>query len=312
MMLSFRLLLCFARPVGIYALLITLGLVACGPTAPSPTDDPAGLTASPTISPEDAPTVPTPDDDLTLPPGWPTEEPFIAYVPTNTPWPTLAPEPPGVAEEEARHRATMAAIAQTPDPPLAAQVKQQASDFSQGYPDDGAIVRAEITAHRVVEPNLDITWPDRLFSPPYYTKLENEDEYAAWRRSELKINESYHNTLPQGYEIIAPEFAPNEALEVGNEYILYVVRYHVAKDELPEVNKIQRFNDEQLAALGGSGGLAWLDTNWVIDGDRAWRIAEDHMATAITFTPVLEAAKANGESLPLADLEAAIRAGVGN
>ena len=205
----------------------------------------------------------------------------------------------------------MAAIAQTPEPPLTAQVTQQASDFSQGYP-GGAIVRAEITAHRVVEPNLDITWPEGLFSPPYFTKLENEDEYAAWRRSKLKINESYYNTLPQGYEIIAPEFAPNQALEVGKEYILYVVRTHLAEDELPDVKRIHRYNEEQLATLGGSGGLAWLDTNWVIDGDTAWRITEDYMFTGLTFAPVLGAAKANGESLSLADLEAAIRAGVGN
>ncbi len=204
----------------------------------------------------------------------------------------------------------MAAIAQTPEPSLTAQVTQQASDFSQGYP-GGAIVRAEVTAHRVVEPNLDINWPEGLFSPPYYTKLENEDEYAAWRRSKLKINESYYSTLPQGYEMVAPEFASNQALEVGKEYILYVVRTHLAEDELPDVKRMYRYNEEQLAALGGSGGLVWLDTNWVIEGDRAWRLTEEYMATGLIFTPVLEAAKANGESLPLVELVAAINEGLG-
>ena len=289
----------------VMAMALVAVLAACGPAAPAPANDSAGIVAPPTQGvPQDAPQDPPPHVELGV----------VFDAPANTPWPTLVPEPPGAAEEFARNRAAFEAQAiagQAPDPPSAAEVTQQASDFSQGYPNDGAIVRAEVTAHRVVEPNLDVTWPDRDFSPPYFFKLGSDVEYAAWRRSKLKINESYYNTLPQGYELIAPEFAPNEALEVGKEYILYVVRYHVAEDELPDVNKIQRFNEEQLTALGGSGGLAWLDTNWVIDGDTAWRITRDYV-TDLTFTPTLEAAKANGESLPLADLEAAIRAGVGN
>ena len=278
-------------------------LVACGPAAPSPADDPAGIVSPPTQGvPQDAPQD-APHTELGL----------VFDAPANTPWPTLVPDPPGVAEAFAREQAEQVLEAQQESPPVSvAEITQQARDFSQGYPDDGAIVRAEVTAHRVVEPDLDITWPDRMFSPPYFFKRGSEEEYAGWRRSTLKINETYFGNLPQGYEIVAPEFAPNQALEAGKEYILYVVRYHVAEDELPGVNKIHRYNAEQLAALGGPAGLARLDSNWVIDGDTAWQITEEYVLTPEVFTPVLDAARANGGNLPLVDLEAAIRAGVGN
>ncbi|MDE2779533.1 MAG: hypothetical protein OXI91_07660 [Chloroflexota bacterium] len=307
--------------------LVTVVLVmACGPAAPARYNEPAGIVVPPTAAPQQDPQLPPTEDPNLPPPGWPTEDPN-AFIPTNTPRPTLEPESPEAEAELAEHLAAgEAEAAVITNPAIAA--KQEAKDFSLKYSNEyshGAIVRAEVTGHRMVQPDFSVTWPDRLGNPPFYPKLdtveqdswwENQswpvDKYAPMRRSKLNIKETYYGSLPQGYEVEAPDFARNRALDVGKEYILYVVRWHAAEGELPEATIFQRYNEDQLAAIGGPGGLLLLGSNWAIEGETAWQITEGYMLEKSIYTPTLSAAKSNGVSMPLAGLEKAIEAGVAN
>ena len=291
---------------GLVAAGILWVLLACGPAAPYQESRSNSLVSGP----ESGATTETPgrlgrqsdgesDTSDTLPTKPPPD-------PTNTPFPTLAPDPPGVEEEMAREMARQRAARNLVEPSLA----EQTTEFTReklGKQYD-YIVRAEVTAHRLVEPNTDITWPDESFSPPYM--LDEDGEYAAWRRSELEISATYQGSLPENYELLAPAFLPNDALDVGQEYILFIGAAYVAEDEFTDRPGKHHLNAEQLEAFGGRGGFARLDHAWAVEGDIAWRLPRAHFMSP-NSAPGLPAAKASGERLSVTALVTAINKGLG-
>ena len=158
-----------------------------------------------------------------------------------------------------------------------------------------------------MEPNTSITWPNRLGNPPYYEDLNGE--YASWRRTKLDIKQTYYGRLSQGYELLSPSFAPNEALDAGKEYILFVIMAYTGENDTGGLGSIQRYNEEQLRTFGGSAGYFLADQAWIIEGDAAWRLPSDNFYVA-TDTDDLAVGKARGETLKVADLVAAMKAGL--
>ena len=279
--------------------------LACGPAAPRDANESAGIQSPPQEAPQPDPTVAPTTAEPTQPPP-PTTDPDTEFwaVPTNTPWPTLIPEPPAVATEIAQHE--LRAAGQS-EPSLAVQVQ----DFirtNRGFIFD-SIVRAEITEHRLVQPDLETDWPDRPGNPPFFHALGRTGELASWRRAKLKINETYLGALPQGYEILAPDFAPNQALEIGQEYILFIRQAFVAEGELPDKESVDRYNEAQLTAFGGRAGFQSLDHSWLIDGTTAWRLPRSHIMS-LEATPGLTAGRNQGDSMTLSELIKAINAGL--
>ena len=297
---------------GVFVVLFLALAVACGPAAPSPAGEPAGIRSAPQVA------QPGTQEDLSdQTRGAPQDEPkelppdisHITLSPTNTPRPTLIPDLPAVATEAARLRAGDGLIIGQSGPALDAQVTEYTRDNKDNRYE--AIVRAVVASHRVVEPNLDITWPDAPENPPYFVSPWNEDEFLSWRRTKLDIKKTYYGDLPQGYELLAPDFALNQALEEGKEYILYVSRVFVSNTDFPDRPDLMHYNEKQLNALGGAGGIASFGHTWIIDGDNAWRITRDFVLSGETRSG-LAAAKANGDSLSVTALEAAIKRGLGN
>ena len=272
--------------------------------------DSAGIQTAPQVAPEDVrgdiqgePQSSPQDAPLKGPP----DQSHVTLTPTNTPRPTLIPDSPAAFAEAATLRAARATTESEPGPPLDAQV----TEYTREYKDRRyeAIVRAVVDSHRVVEPNLEIDWPDEPYNPPYMEW--NEGEYLPWLRTKLDIKKTYYGNLPQGYELLAPEFAVNQALEVDKEYIIYIGRLHVSDTEFPDRTDVRHYNEEQLNALGGPGGHALMGRTWIIEGGTAWRITRDYVLSDDARTGLV-AAKDNGESLSVAALEAAINAGLGN
>ena len=244
--------------------------------------------------PQVAPQVLPPDHVGTLPP-------------TNTPRPTLIPDLPAVATEAAMLRAEKAVGQSEP------ALDEQVATFTRESRDNRyeAIVRAVVESHRTVEPVVDIEWPETPATMPYFVDPSGEDAYFSDLRTKLDIKKTYYGNLPQGYELLAPEFALNQGLEKGKEYIIYIARVHASAMEFPDREDLFRLNEEQLNALGGAGGIALLGRTWIIDGDTAWRITRDYVLSDDPRTG-LEAAKANGDSLSVTALESAINTGLGN
>ena len=290
---------------------LIVGMVACGPAAPSPAGDGAGIQSPPQAAPssvqEDGQSQPqrSPQD---APLKGPPDQSHVTLTPTLTPYPTLIPDSPAAFAEAERLRAAAGAVGES-EPALDAQV----TEYTREYKDRRyeAIVRAVVDRHRVVEPNLDIDWPDEPENPPYFVNPSNEDEYLSWRRTKLDIKKTYYGNLPQGYELLAPDFAVNQGLEEGKEYIIYIMRVYVPDTEFPDRTGVMHYNEEQLNALGGPGGIAALGRTWIIDGERAWRITKDYVLSDDTRTGLV-AAKANGDSLSVTALETAINTGLGN
>ena len=287
-------------------------LPACGPAAP-PADDSAGIQTPQQVAPASVP-----GDTQGEPQGSPQDAPLegppdqshVTLAPTSTPRPTLIPDSPAAFAEAERLRANRyGGAAGQSEPALDAQVTEYTREHLGNRYE--AIVRATVESHRVVEPNLEIDWPDAPQNPPYYVDPRNDEEYLSWRRTRLNIKKTYHGNLPQGYELLAPEFAVNQALEEGKEYVIYIGRLHVPDTEFPDRTDVLHYNEEQLNALGGAGGHALLGRTWIIDGDTAWRITREYVLSDDARTG-LAAAKANGESLSVTALESAINAGLGN
>ena len=275
----------FLTLISTFACLVVL-LLACGPAAPYQESQGDGLDRG--IATDPPSRVGTQSDgesdtsDTTDP--VPTKPPFP---PTNTPFPTLSPDPPGVEEEIARHLAEERAARYAVGPSLAEQTTEfTRNDLGNKY---DYIVRAEVKSHRVVPVNTDITWPDDSFSPPYLHDLDGD--ISPWRRSKLEVTTTYQGSVPEGYEIISPAFILNEALDVDQEYILFILAVITAEDDFPDQAVRPNYNAEQLEAIGGRGGMATSYHTWVIDGDTAWRLPIDHFIS-LDASSDLPAAKA--------------------
>lgn len=290
--------------------LILLGLLgamlACGPAAPGDINQSAGIQSpSPQEAPQETPEPepePTPVTVYALEPG---EDPFktpipgLTRTPTNTPRPTLIPDSPEAYAAAAAWGSGGASVQS--EPPLAQQVENFTREKRDGR-QFHSIVRAKVTGHRLVEPNLAIEWPDEIGNPPYAPSMDLSETYVPWRRSKLKVEETYLGPLPEGYELLAPEYGVNEALEKDKEYIIYILRGYVAEDTLPDDPGVYRYNEEQLKALGGEGGFLHLSNTWLIDGGTAWLLPRDSYMTVNPYIPGLEAAREHGRSMALTDL----------
>ncbi len=298
--------------------LLLVAVLACGPADMSvqerignvdaqPQDEESTPMPAQTQEPE-----PTPVTIYRRSPGTPGLTPIPGHTrtPTNTPRPTLIPDSTEAYAAVAAYRAKEAAGESGPDVAvLAAQVENFTRE-KKGGRQFHSIVPAKVTGHRLVEPNLDIEWPDRIGDPPFPPAMELDETYTSWRRTKLQIEETYLGPVPQGYELLAADYSINMALEEGKEYIIYILRGYVAEDTLPNAPGIYRYNAEQLKALGGEGGLIHLSNTWLIDGETAWLLPRDGYMTVNPHIPGLTAAREHGHSMPVTDLVAAIKRGL--
>ena len=284
---------------------VGLALLGCGPAAapmePGKTGVvvPAARESQQQIAPavaekgqpqaEPAPTATFPPYPTFTPalPGWvkPTEGP------TPTPEPTFPPptEGPDLAVE-----ATTA-----PEPTISPAKVTEYLRGLYGSSWDGYLARIKVKSHRETQAPSGMTWPaDR----------EGWGFTERWRRTKLEVRENYYGAMPQDFEILSwPEF-PNGGLEVGMEYILLALAGYVSEGEFPG-GWVANLNAEQLRAFGGPAGIAWDTQVWIIEGNRAWRVPDEHFYS-LTASSDLAAAKAGGESMAVTDLVAAMKAGL--
>lgn len=262
--------------------LLAVLALACGPVA-TPGQ---GADAQEAETPAEAGT-PTATIQPTRTP-YPTDYVKPTDLPTHTPWPTLPDPPTPEPTEPVQH---------SPGPTLAEQVTQYARDNREHY---HAIARVRVLSHRSIPPPEGIEWPP-LADPTLGGRL-------TWDRAKIRIVEAYHGELPDSYDLASPSPRPNTKLEIGQEYILFILKVFVAKDEYDDGRVLFLFNEKQLEAVGGKGGSHYGDQVWIVDGDKAWRVPPDHMLTTDPASSDLAAARAGGESLPVSELKAAIAA----
>ena len=294
-------------------LLTTFIILACGPSAP------AGQEATP--APEPTATLPwlgTPptESELATLEALPTATPYPAdYVkPTEAPYvppltdaeisATFAAE---MATEAAEQPRGVAAPANTPTPtptplPLTEQVTQFARE-KQGEYDVVARVRAG--ASRVVTIPDGIVWPHN--QEPHFEGVPGYDKLVRTKITAIAV---YYGTLPDGYELISYPGIPNGALDPGLEYVLFVGKDFVKDSEYPkDIPGKFRYNQSQIKAIGGEGGVILGHQVWVVDNGKALPLSVGYIIDGPAGSD-LSAAKAGGESLPLAELRAAIRKGL--
>ena len=271
---------------------LTVLALACGPASPSERGAAAQVE---TPAPTEAPTPTIQPTATPYPPGYvkPTD------LPTWTPFPTLPPNP------TLEHRLELAAKGDsgadapksTPTPTLAEQVTQYARENADYY---DAIARVRSLSHRSVTVPEDIEWPP-LYDPTFIGLLSD--------RTGIQTVELYHGELPDNYELASWSFRSNLKLDIGQEYILFILKVFVAEGEYTDdgINVRYIFNEEQLEAAGGKGGAYYADQAWIVDGEEVWRVPGDHLVSS-TSESDLAMAKADGDSLPLSELKAAIAA----
>ena len=125
------------------------------------------------------------------------------------------------------------------------------------------------------------------------------------RRTTVDILKSYYGTLSDPYLMVEFNTLPNEDLEIGQEYIVFVLEAFVGEGEYPGDSSRVHYNQKQLDEIGGRGGIFLGRQLWIVDGDTAWRIPVEHIVEGPPGSD-LAAAKDAGESLPVTELEAAI------
>lgn len=176
-------------------LLQIAALTACDPATTRNSNESEGVrVVYPPGSPQPGP---TPVTIYALNPGddpFGTPIPGLTRTPTNTPRPTLIPDSPEAYAEIAAYSATKVAEATREaitetyyEDSLAVQI-EKFTRYNRGGRKFDAIVRAKVTGHRYVEPNLDIEWPDEAGNPPFpSTTIDEKETYTSWRRIKLQI-----------------------------------------------------------------------------------------------------------------------------
>ncbi len=323
------------RLLSLLAVPLLLAALACGPAAPA--DQGGGITRpltrdvvqhraapdqsrgiTPPAAQENAATpTPTPDSFILIPS--PHRATLIASMPTPTPVPTMTPLPPGYIKptdppitppfdtlpppppESAASRGAEPTPEPTPEPPLTQQVTQFAREQADLY---DVVARVRALSHRTVTTPMGIEWPEG--DNP---NVGLDGSYVPWLRTRIQVIETFHGRLPEYYEVVTWTLIPNASLEINREYILFLAQVFVGEDEFPGGLGRYHFNEELLKAVGGKGGFLRGEHLWVIEGGAAWWVPIEHIQD---HTPEsnLAAAKAGGRSLPVADLVAAIRAGI--
>ena len=175
---------------------------------------------------------------------------------------------------------------------------EQVTRFAESERYD-AVARVRVLSHREVAIPTDIEWPP--MKEPTFSNTPFE-------RTSVEIIETYHGTLSSPYGLVTHCYMlENADLDIGREYVVFVHEYFVGENEYPGEPGRSHYNQAQLDAVGGRGGVFQGRQLWIIDGDTAWRIPVEHIVDAPPG-PDLAAAKAGGESLALSKLEAAIAA----
>ena len=312
-MLRRRTCVTFVAMWAVSGVMIAIAL-ACGPAAtPSATNQasPATPTAAiwwlgDTPSPSEFATLEAMPTHTPYPPGYvkPTDPP---YSPPLTDAEIRATLGASIATEEAQWPSRASAETPTPQPtPTPAPLTTQVTQFARngGY-DIVARVRAG-ASHKVSVPH-DIWTAATVPLPANWDGLV---------RTSITNVTAYRGALASDYKLTSPPHLPNVPLDIGAEYIIFI-RTSFAKAADDGVCSTQRpvastalcYNQAQLNAVGGVGG--WYDGRqaWIIDGTLARRIPRSHF---LSRQPVsdLSAARAGGDSLPLLDLESAIRQGL--
>ena len=272
------------------ALLVGLLALACGPASPS---EQGAAAQAETPAPAETPTPTVQPTATPYPPGYvkPTD------LPTWTPFPTLPPDPTP-RRREAVSKDSDASGVSTPAPTrtLPEQVTQFAREKEWKY---DAIARVRAVSHRNVTVPRGIEWPPN--ESPFYGS-------HTFIRTSMRVIETYRGVLlPDNYEIVSFSTWENTKLDIDRDYILFVRKQYVAKEEYPDDVTRHRFNKEQLDAFGGTGGILLGVQVWIVDENTAWRVPIEHFRDTVPGSN-WEAAKAGGENLPVAELEAAIAA----
>ena len=265
------------------ALLLTLAALglACGPVAPAGQDATEPETPTATTAAVQPTEPPTPTATL-YPPGYikPTD------LPTTTPFPTL-PDPPTPEPT--------VFVPHSPGPTLAEQVTQFAEDEAGNY---DAVARVRIVS------SGQVTIPDGIQWPPMREPTFSDTNL--WR-TRVNVVNTYYGTLSNQYDFVTLDSLSNAALDVGQEYIVFIYEYFVGENEYQGEGGRSHYNKKQLDAMGGRGGIFLGRQLWILDGDTAWRIPVEHIVEGPPGSD-LTAAKTAGESLPVTELEVAIAA----
>ena len=206
----------------------------------------------------------------------PTEPPLNTRVPT----PTTPLEVSLARVEEG--------VPATPVPPLADRIDEAVA--SDRY---DAIARVRVLSH------------DQVSIIPY-----EQIFVAGWIRSSLEVVETLRGELPGEAEIALPSGMPNAALDVGGYYVVFLFKGILDASVTQHEGDFRRIRlgADELTAFGGEASIYLGDLVWAVDGATVYRVPVDHLtAAAASALTDLAVAKAEGESMTLADLEAVLR-----
>ncbi len=197
-----------------------------------------------------------------------------------------------------------AQAAPTPTPALPQRVSEQLRAYADGSKYD-AVARLRVlsnTDYRIQYESVE--WPDQHPLHPIFFD---------WRRSRIQVVETYHGTLPDQFDMVNDVYPadPNQSLETGQEYVLFVEKRWLLDTEHPGEERRRHYNQEQLDALGGPGYVYNAYLTLIIDGSVARIVPLEHLHNGPEDVPHVEAARQANESITLADLETLIRASDG-
>ena len=217
-------------------------------------------------------------------------------LPTYTPFPTVPP-PPTPDPNEPR------SVEDVPTTPSATELVTQFTRENAGLVDAAARIR--ILSRRTVRIPTDIEWPEN--GVPY---IEDENgEPIPHIRTKFEVVDAFYGTVPADYELFTFASWPNSPPEVDREYI-FLLRFQVGgEDDFPDDPSKTHYNEAQLEAFGGKGAHVWGEQTWIIEEDTAWRVPGEYLRDKTLRGFALPGAKVAGESLTVADLVAAIKAG---
>ncbi|MXZ90096.1 MAG: hypothetical protein F4W95_00930 [Chloroflexi bacterium] len=140
--------------------------------------------------------------------------------------------------------------------------------------------------------------------------------FGEWRRSNMQVAETWHGTLPDKFAIVNDFYGGgnvNQSLDVGREYVLFVVKKWLLQGEHPDDDRRFHYNRQQLDALGGEGYAYFITQAWIIDGDNALRVPRDHITQEDdSATSHLSAAGQEGITMPITRLKSIITTAAGS
>ena len=116
--------------------------------------------------------------------------------------------------------------------------------------------------------------------------------------------------LPEEVEVASPTGAANGALDIGGYYVAFLFKGVVDASikQFEGDSRRLRLDADELSDFGGETSIFLGRYLWAVDGDTAYHIPVEHLITQ-TASPLtdLDVAKAEGERMALADLEAMLR-----